>query len=97
MKSCFRCGKAVEIGRTVARTDVCPHCDGDLRCCLNCKFYDRFAHQQCREPQAEFVSQKEKANFCDYIIFRDSTGGGKQKGSSSPSKEKLEQLFKKRK
>jgi uncharacterized OB-fold protein len=39
-----------------------------LKCCYNCKFYDRDAHHQCREPQAEWVRYKEKANLCSYFV-----------------------------
>jgi hypothetical protein len=39
-----------------------------MKCCFNCKFYDREAHHQCREPQAEWVRYKEKANFCSYFV-----------------------------
>jgi hypothetical protein len=96
MKICFRCRKAVEIGRTVARAEACPHCDADLHCCLNCRFMDRFAHQQCREPQAEPVLQKDRANFCEYFVFKDSDAAT-YSGRSSASRERLEQLFKKKK
>ncbi len=91
----FNCGDVVEIGRTVARTETCPHCGADLHCCLNCRFHERFAHQQCREPQAEPVSQKDQANFCEYFVCRESDRTGKPGTSSCSSKEKLDQLFRK--
>jgi hypothetical protein len=49
----------------VGRREVCPSCGADLHCCLNCACYDPHAPQQCREPQAQRVSDKERGNFCD--------------------------------
>jgi hypothetical protein len=34
---------------------------------LNCQNYDPHAHNKCREPQAEWVTDREKANFCDFF------------------------------
>lgn len=96
MKICYRCGKEVKIERTVGRTEACPHCDVDLHCCFNCKFYDKTANKECREPQAELVADKEKGNFCDYFVFKDSTGVRVKSDSSTNAKGKLDQLFKKK-
>lgn len=96
MKICYRCGKAVEMDRTVGRTEPCPHCDADLHCCLNCTFYDPTAHQECHEPQAELVSDKEKGNFCDYFMFKESAGAKPRHDDAKSPKEKLDQLFKKK-
>ena len=97
MKICYKCGKVIEIERTVGRTEPCPHCDTDLHCCLNCKFYDKVAHHQCREPQAEAVSDKEKGNFCDYFVFKESSGVRQKSEPTTSAKEKLDRLFKKTK
>ena len=43
------------------------HCDGDLHYCRNCRFFDPGKHNQCAETQAEWVSEKERANFRDYF------------------------------
>jgi hypothetical protein len=32
-----------------------------------CQFYDVKAYNECREPQADRVKDKEIANFCDYF------------------------------
>ena len=47
------------------REAMCPSCHSDLHVCANCRFFDRSAHNQCREPAAEFVRDKERANFCE--------------------------------
>lgn len=70
MKLCHRCGREVRLLAELQRTDSCPYCRSDLKCCLNCRFFDPAANNQCREPQAEWCPEKEKANFCEYFEFR---------------------------
>ena len=91
-KICSFCQTAIEVGDLIGRTDVCPKCDHNLHSCMQCRFYDENAHHQCREPQAEWVSNKEKANFCDYFEL------GREKVEPKPkndARSKLEALFKK--
>ncbi len=76
---CWNCGAAIEGGR-FGRRDDCPGCGRDSRVCLNCEFHDIGRHNECREPQAERVVDKERANFCDF--FRPGTGSGGGKGDS---------------
>lgn len=66
-----------------------------MRCCRNCRFYDPVAHNQCREPQAERVADKEMANFCAYFEV---TSGTKSPNSTrrDDALKKLNQLFKKK-
>jgi hypothetical protein len=71
MKSCHRCGREVQTLAKIARTDGCPYCHSDLKCCLNCALHDPGANNQCREPQAEWVTDKDKANFCEFFEFRE--------------------------
>jgi len=52
--------------------DECPACGADLHVCRMCEFYDRSVAKSCREPVAEEVTDKERAQFCDY--FRAQTG-----------------------
>lgn len=68
---CHQCGKETPIAGKPGRSDLCPGCGSALKCCLNCRFYDEKAHHQCREPQAEWVSDKAAANFCDEFLPSD--------------------------
>lgn len=67
--NCHRCHKdcGLEARAQVFRTSECPHCMADLRCCLMCKYYDQSSYNNCREPQADRVSEKNKANFCAFF------------------------------
>jgi hypothetical protein len=95
MKNCFRCGGEIVLENKPGRKDVCPSCRADLRCCRNCGFYDPGAYNQCREPQAERVLEKDRSNFCDYFRFKDSPSAGSAKDSRGSARDKLEALFKK--
>ena len=69
--TCHQCGRQLEAIARVGRRDACLGCGADLHCCLNCRFHDPGAHNQCREPQAEWQTEKEKANFCEFFEFRE--------------------------
>ena len=95
MKACHKCRKELSIGPRVGRKDECPHCHADLACCLNCKFYDRSASKQCREPMAELVREKDKANYCDFFQFKETATGAPVKDGETSSRKALDDLFKK--
>lgn len=66
---CFKCRKKFDIDDstvTIARSDECPHCGAPIRCCLMCHFYDPASYNECHEPMAEKIREKDKANFCNY-------------------------------
>lgn len=94
---CFRCQKEIAIVGKVSRLDSCPKCHSDLHVCLNCSFYDPFAHKQCREPATEVVRDKEKANFCEYFSPSQKTAidGLAPKSKSDEARNAFDNLFKK--
>jgi hypothetical protein len=94
MKICFKCKKELSLGREIGRRDECPFCSADLHCCLNCRFYDRAAPKQCREPQADLVREKDKANFCDFFAFAETAAGGAA-GDTGTDRKALDDLFRK--
>ena len=73
--SCFKCNKPLSLGSQVGFKESCPSCDVDLHCCRNCNFYDINAYNSCKEPQADRVVDKEKANFCDYFRIASTRSG----------------------
>ena len=66
--TCWKCSERIEYptGSRVGRRDTCPKCHADLHACRQCQFYDRSKNNQCSEPQAEWVRDKEAANLCGY-------------------------------
>ena len=93
MIDCYQCGAEIEIERKVMRKDTCPSCHSFLHCCLNCSFHDRSAPEECREPSAEWVSNKESSNFCEFF---EPGGGGAAPGSGADdARGAFDRLFKK--
>ncbi len=72
--TCIFCSSqlAFEVQDKIGRYEECTQCKRSLRCCRMCSFYDRHAYNECREPNAERVIEKERANFCSYFTL--STG-----------------------
>lgn len=64
---CFSCKSKQDITLGVRRRDECSNCGADLHVCLNCRFYDKSAYNECREPSAEVVRDKDRSNFCDFF------------------------------
>lgn len=65
---CWKCGtQQADLLLPLARLAECPHCRAELHVCRMCEFYDPVAPQQCREPVADAVSDKQRANFCGYF------------------------------
>ena len=95
MKACHKCLKELSVGREVGRKDECPHCHADLVCCLNCRFYDRSSPKQCREPIAELVREKGKANYCDHFVFSETGTTGSSAPETVTTRKAVEDLFKK--
>ncbi len=94
MKTCFSCGREVDIIIKPSRRDTCDHCDADLRVCLNCRFYEATLYNECNETQAEKVQDKDRANFCDYFEFRDSESAASGGSDKDDALKKLKNLFK---
>jgi hypothetical protein len=96
--SCFNCGHPIQLlsGTKVLKNDTCPHCDADLHCCKNCRFFDPSVHNQCRETQAEWVARKDKRNYCDYFEASTHVTLVKKSGASGDdARKKWDSLFKK--
>ncbi|RMG43193.1 MAG: hypothetical protein D6719_04280 [Candidatus Dadabacteria bacterium] len=93
---CFKCGAKLELATEgkVSRRDSCDSCSSDLHVCYNCKFYDSSSYNECREPQAERVLEKDRANFCDYFVFREGRSTNTQAAEREKAKKALDDLFK---
>lgn len=92
--TCWNCGAQLTT-LDYGRSDTCRGCGRDTKVCRNCEHYEPGHHNECREPQAERVVEKERSNFCDY--FRPRAAG--QPGGA-PSRDALkaaaESLFRKK-
>ena len=91
---CYKCQAPLDIaqGADIGRSEDCPLCHADLRCCKMCVFYDKSSYNECREPTADRILEKEKGNFCDFF----KAGSGGQQGETKDDlMAKANSLFKK--
>lgn len=93
---CHACHAPVELGpgERVGFRDCCDRCGADLHVCLCCAHHDPSAYNECREPGSEHVSQRDRANHCDWFAASD-RGGGTGAAAREKSLSDLEALFKK--
>ena len=95
MRVCHQCHGEIVLEDPIGRRDTCPACGSDVRCCLNCAFYDTHSADACREPNAERVQHKKTANFCDFFIFlRQQTEP--QQSTDGDARAQLDALFQKK-
>ncbi len=91
--SCYSCKSPVEvIGGRIGRNDSCDRCGVDVHVCYNCVHYDPKAYNECREPMADRVVDKDRRNFCDY--FKPGAGAKTGAPEKSDALKKLDDLFK---
>lgn len=93
---CWKCGASLSaLSLPLLRLDECPACRAQLHVCRLCVEYDTRVAKHCREPTAEEVREKDRANFCDHY--------GPKEGAYTPgrteeiarAKNALEDLFRK--
>jgi len=92
--SCHRCHKdtGLDAHSSVYRSSECPFCSADLRCCKMCRFYDAKSYNECRESQAERITEKNKSNFCGFFELNTNINHEAQKSNQLSA---AEALFKK--
>ena len=80
---CWKCGSAIP-GELLPlrREEVCVACNADLHVCRLCRFYNPSVSDACDEPVAADVTNKERANFCDYLVPR---AGAFRAAAASPA------------
>lgn len=63
---CWHCGAELH-DVDFAREGNCPACGRSTHVCRNCRWYAPGKPNQCAEPVAEPVMDKQRANFCGYF------------------------------
>lgn len=91
--SCWKCGASLaELTLPLRRLEECRACGAELHVCRLCEFHDTAVAKSCREPVAEEVKDKTRANFCDY--FRPRAGAYVAPGDEAArARAGLEALF----
>ncbi len=89
---CWQCGADLEaLPRPYGRLARCPACRADLHVCRMCRHFDPTTAKQCREPMAEAVGDKTRANFCEWFQPRGDAYTGE--ASRPKTRRELEALF----
>ena len=90
---CWRCGASLaELSLPLSRFDACKACGAELHVCKLCQFHDPVVAKQCREPIAEEVRDKQRANFCDYFQPR-ADAYQPPSSAAAQARAELDQLF----
>jgi hypothetical protein len=63
---CWHCAAPLAAA-DFTREGRCPRCERQTHVCRNCRFYRPGRHNDCQEPVADAVTDKTRANFCDYF------------------------------
>lgn len=88
---CWRCGAQLkDLPLPLGRRSECPACQAELHVCRICRHYDTAKAKHCREPMAEEVKDKTRANFCEWLQPR---AGAYSESAPSTARESLNSLF----
>lgn len=91
---CWKCGAPLEeLPLPLSRRAECPACRIDLHACRMCEFYDPRVSKSCREPIAEEVKDKERANFCGYFRAKPNAYRPPDNAAAQTARSQLDALF----
>lgn len=91
---CWRCGAGLAaVPWPLRREEVCPACNADLHVCRLCRFFNPRLSDGCDEPLAGGVTNKERANFCDYFEARAGAFRNGPAAASARARAELDALF----
>jgi hypothetical protein len=91
---CWKCGASLEdVLVPFSRREECPECHTDLHVCRMCEFYDTSVSRSCREPVADDVRDKQRANFCGYFKPISGAYQARDRSAADEAESKLAELF----
>ena len=91
---CWKCGTELKnLLLPFSRYEECSACKADLHVCLACKHYDASLSDACREDRADFILDKDKANFCDYFKVNARAYQKQDDAAAREARAKLAELF----
>ena len=91
---CWKCGASLAaLTLPLRRLEECPKCRSELHVCRMCADYDTSVAKHCREPTAEEVYEKTRANFCDFFEPRPGAYTAPNTAAVDRARAELEKLF----
>jgi hypothetical protein len=91
--NCWYCGRALEAADLGRETD-CPGCRKSTHVCRNCRHFAPGRPNDCVEPLAEPIIEKERANFCELFEPTHSPASSRAGPSADDLVRAAEDLFK---
>ena len=93
---CWKCGASLAaLTLPLRRLEECPKCRSELHVCRMCVDYDTRVAKHCREPIAEEVRDKTRANFCDFFKPRSGAYAAPNVAEVESARAALDKLFRK--
>ena len=90
--TCYSCHKKYSVNKPIGRLDECNYCSASTKVCINCLFYEPNIYNECREPQADLVKEKDIVNYCEYFRIKENNTYSK---STKNNKDLLNSIAKK--
>jgi predicted RNA-binding Zn-ribbon protein involved in translation (DUF1610 family) len=90
---CWSCSAGLAAS-DYGRENSCLTCGKAIRVCRNCRWFAPGRPNDCEEPMAEEVVDRERANFCDFFEPSSEAGAGEQASSQEELLKAAEDLFK---
>ncbi|MGH9379766.1 MAG: hypothetical protein ACRD2Z_04025 [Thermoanaerobaculia bacterium] len=91
---CAQCGTQVPLMGPVETDDRCPKCGADLHACTQCRHFDTSARFECRQPIAQRIAAKAKANTCELFEPRLAQGFASDSERPDDPRAAFDALFK---
>ncbi len=91
---CWQCGTpVVDEPMPLSTYAACRTCRALLHVCRLCQFDNSTWRSDCNEPRAESVSDREKANFCDWFKPQIGLSATERFDQPDDEREQLASLF----
>lgn len=91
---CWKCGAELKhLLLPFSRYEECSVCKADLHACLACRHYAPNLSDACAEDRADFILDKDKANFCDYFKVNTRAYQKQEDPAANEARAKLAELF----
>lgn len=91
---CWKCGASLsDYTLPLRRLEECRQCHAELHVCRLCEWYSVSVAKHCREPIAEEVKDKERANFCDYFKPKPAAYSSAPLDEAATARAQLDALF----
>ena len=91
---CWKCGTELEnVLLPFSSYEECGKCRADLHAFFGCRHYYPAAADACREDRADFILDKDKANFCDFFTVHTKAYRHRDNAAAQKARAALAEMF----